>query len=52
MPFVAGESLRERLAKVGELPIHDAVKILCEVVDALAAAHAMGWCIAISSRTT
>jgi tRNA A-37 threonylcarbamoyl transferase component Bud32 len=42
MPFVAGESLRERLAKVGELPIHDAVKILCEVVDALAAAHAMG----------
>jgi len=42
MPFVAGESLRERLAKVGELPIHEAVKILCEVVDALAAAHAMG----------
>ncbi len=42
MPYVAGESLRERLAKVGELPIHDAVKILCEVVDALAAAHAMG----------
>ncbi|HTG85109.1 MAG TPA: serine/threonine-protein kinase, partial [Gemmatimonadales bacterium] len=42
MPYVAGESLRERLAKVGELPIHDAVKILSEVVDALAAAHANG----------
>ena len=42
MPYIAGESLRERLAKTGELPIHDAVKILCEVVDALAAAHAMG----------
>jgi serine/threonine protein kinase len=42
MPYVAGESLRERLARVGELPVHDAVKILAEVVDALAAAHAMG----------
>jgi tRNA A-37 threonylcarbamoyl transferase component Bud32 len=42
MPFIAGESLRERLAKVGELPIHDAVKVLVEVVDALSAAHAMG----------
>jgi len=42
MPFVQGESLRERLAKQGELPIHEAVKILCEVVDALAAAHALG----------
>jgi hypothetical protein len=42
MPYVAGESLRERLARVGELPVHEAVKILAEVVDALAAAHAMG----------
>src|SRR5262249_28188771 len=42
MPFIQGESLRERLAKQGELPIHDAVKILTEVVDALAAAHALG----------
>src|SRR6476661_9152019 len=31
MPFIPGESLRERLAKRGELPIHEAVKILCEV---------------------
>jgi len=42
MPFVDGESLRERLARVGELPIHDAVKILIEVVDALAYAHSHG----------
>jgi Tol biopolymer transport system component len=42
MPFVDGESLRERLARVGELPIHDAVKILMEVVDALAYAHSQG----------
>ncbi|MGH7676018.1 MAG: protein kinase domain-containing protein, partial [Gemmatimonadales bacterium] len=36
MPHVEGESLRARLAQHGELPIHDAVKILVEVVDALA----------------
>jgi Tol biopolymer transport system component len=42
MPYVAGESLRERLVREGELPVHDAVKILAEVVDALAAAHAEG----------
>ncbi len=39
MPYVDGESLRDRLARVGELPVHDAVKILVEVVDALAYAH-------------
>ncbi len=42
MPFVQGESLRERLAEHGELPVHDAVRILTEVVDALAHAHAHG----------
>ena len=42
MPFVPGESLRERLTGHGELPIHDAVRILSEVVDALAYAHSMG----------
>ncbi len=42
MPYVEGESLRERLARVGELPVHDAVKILVEVVDALACAHSQG----------
>src|SRR5881396_675209 len=34
--------LLDRLARHGELPIHDAVKILVEVVDALAYAHAHG----------
>jgi eukaryotic-like serine/threonine-protein kinase len=42
MPYVEGESLRERLAHRGELPVHDAVKILIEVTDALAHAHAHG----------
>ncbi|MEP6472950.1 MAG: protein kinase, partial [Gemmatimonadota bacterium] len=42
MPYVEGESLRDRLRKQGELPIPDAVRILVEVVDALAHAHAKG----------
>jgi serine/threonine protein kinase len=42
MPFVDGESLRGRLARGGELPIHDAVRILAEVADALAYAHGHG----------
>src|SRR2546428_6580001 len=42
MPYVEGEPLRDRLARHGELPIHDAGKILVEIVDALAYAHAHG----------
>jgi eukaryotic-like serine/threonine-protein kinase len=42
MPYVDGESLRGRLARQGELPVHDAVKILIEVTDALAYAHSRG----------
>jgi len=42
MPYVEGESLRQRLQRTGELPVHDAVKILVEVVDALAYAHSQG----------
>ncbi len=42
MPFVEGESLRDRLSREGELPIADAVRILREVADALAKAHAQG----------
>ena len=41
MPYVDGESLRGRLSQ-GELPIPDAVRILSEVADALAYAHARG----------
>jgi serine/threonine protein kinase len=36
MPYIEGESLRDKLAHEGELPIADAVRILREVVDAIA----------------
>jgi serine/threonine-protein kinase len=42
MPFVEGESLRTRLARSGELPTREAVRLLREVADALAYAHAHG----------
>jgi serine/threonine-protein kinase len=42
MPFVEGESLRARLDREGALPIPDATRILRQVVDALAYAHARG----------
>ena len=40
MPYVEGESVRHRLARDGRLPVADAVRILREVADALAFAHA------------
>jgi len=42
MPFVTGESLRTRVAREGEFPIAEAVRILRDVVSALAYAHAYG----------
>ena len=39
MPYEDGQSLREKLAREGELPIADAVRILRDVVDALSHAH-------------
>ena len=42
MPFVDGESLRARLTREGALPVHDAVRLLHEIADALAHAHAHG----------
>ena len=42
MPYVAGQSLRERLGREGELPVHEAVRLITEVVDALAHAHEHG----------
>ena len=42
MPFIQGESLRVKLAREGELPVTEAVKILREVMDALAYAHRNG----------
>jgi len=42
MPFIEGQSLRDKLAKEGELPIGEAVRILRDVADALTEAHAHG----------
>jgi TolB-like protein/tRNA A-37 threonylcarbamoyl transferase component Bud32 len=42
MPFVDGESLRAKVEREGQLPVHDAVRILREVADALAYAHGRG----------
>jgi tetratricopeptide (TPR) repeat protein len=42
MPLVEGESLRHRLAREGQLPVGDAVRIARTVADALAHAHARG----------
>ncbi|MBI2401484.1 MAG: protein kinase, partial [Gemmatimonadetes bacterium] len=39
MPFIEGESLRAKLAREGELPVGEALKILRDVLDALAYAH-------------
>jgi serine/threonine-protein kinase len=42
MPFVEGESLRARLDREAQMPIDEAVALVCEVADALAYAHAQG----------
>jgi TolB-like protein/tRNA A-37 threonylcarbamoyl transferase component Bud32/Tfp pilus assembly protein PilF len=42
MPYVEGETLRAKLARDGEFPVADAVRILREVADALAYAHGHG----------
>ncbi len=42
MPFVEGESLRERLNREKQLPVDEALQITREVADALGHAHALG----------
>ncbi len=42
MPFVEGESLRDRLRRECQLPIDDALQIAREVADALRYAHSQG----------
>lgn len=39
MPFVDGESLRDRLTREKQLPIDDALRLAREIADALAHAH-------------
>ena len=41
-PYIPGESLRHRLTREGRLPTADATRILHEIADALAYAHAEG----------
>jgi eukaryotic-like serine/threonine-protein kinase len=42
MPFVDGESLRDRLSREKQLPLEDALRITREVADALSFAHSRG----------
>ncbi|MGH7499739.1 MAG: serine/threonine-protein kinase, partial [Gemmatimonadales bacterium] len=42
MPYLKGQSLRERLQKDGQLPPEDAVHIAVQVAEALAYAHGRG----------
>jgi serine/threonine-protein kinase len=42
MELLDGEALDRRLARVGKLPIHDALRIMRQVASTLGAAHARG----------
>jgi serine/threonine-protein kinase len=42
MPFVKGESVRDRLNREGQIPVQDAVRIITEVASALGFAHEQG----------
>ena len=42
MPYVEGESLRDRLEREKQLPIEDAVRLTREIADALGLAHSHG----------
>jgi len=42
MPFLEGETLRERLRRVKQLPIEEAIQVARQVADALGYAHSYG----------
>jgi serine/threonine protein kinase len=42
MPYITGESLRDRIERDRQLPISDAIAITREVADALSHAHSLG----------
>ncbi|MDP1858277.1 MAG: protein kinase [Gemmatimonadaceae bacterium] len=42
MPLVTGETLRARLERETQLPVDDALRIACDVAEALAEAHTRG----------
>ena len=52
MPFVEGESLRQRLTREKQLSVDDALEIARDVATALDYAHRQGWCTATSSPKT
>ena len=43
MPFVDGETLEQRLARTGPLPVLVAIQIACEIAEGLAYAHRHGF---------
>jgi hypothetical protein len=42
MPYIEGESLRQRLEREGQLPLEDALRIVREVAEGLEYAHGQG----------
>lgn len=42
MPYIEGETLRDRLLREGELPISESIRILRHITDALGYAHERG----------
>jgi serine/threonine protein kinase len=42
MPYIEGQTLRSRLLREGELPVSETIRILHQITDALAYAHAHG----------
>jgi TolB-like protein/Tfp pilus assembly protein PilF len=42
MPFIEGETLKQRIARDGELPVEDAIRLLRDIASALAYAHKHG----------
>jgi len=42
MPYVEGETLRDRVTREKQLPIDDALTIACQVAGALGSAHRQG----------
>ena len=50
--YVEGETLKERIRRMGRLPIDEAIAYAIEIARALGAAHAAASSIATSSRRT
>jgi serine/threonine-protein kinase len=42
MPYIDGESLRDRIRREGQLPVEDALRLARETLEALAYAHGNG----------